>query len=111
MRAADRYRIASVTKTFVATVVLQLAAEGKLRLADPVERWLPGVVPNGAAITIRQLLNHTSGLFEYTRDDEAVAAVVANPQVVDATRAAGGRLRIRRSSLPARTGRTRTRTT
>ena len=87
MRAADRYRIASVTKTFVATVVLQLVAEGKLRLADPVERWLPGVVPNGAAITIRQLLNHTSGLFEYTRDDEAVAAVVANPQVVDATRA------------------------
>jgi D-alanyl-D-alanine carboxypeptidase len=79
MRAADRYRIASVTKTFVATVVLQLVAEGKLRLADPVERWLPRVVPNGAAITIRQLLNHTSGLFEYTRDEQAVAAVVANP--------------------------------
>src|SRR5438876_2905260 len=49
MRVADRYRIGSITKTFVATVVLQLAAEGKLGLDDPVERWLPGLVPDGAA--------------------------------------------------------------
>ncbi|WBQ04836.1 serine hydrolase domain-containing protein [Kribbella sp. CA-293567] len=60
-----RYRIGSVTKTFVATVVLQLADERRLRLDDPVEKWLPGVVPNGQNITLRQLLNHTSGLYDY----------------------------------------------
>ena len=65
MVATDRFRVASITKTFVATVVLQLVAEGKLGLDDPVERWLPGLVPNGRAITIRELLDHTSGLFNY----------------------------------------------
>jgi D-alanyl-D-alanine carboxypeptidase len=61
----DRFRAGSITKTFVATVVLQLVAEGRLRLEDPVESWLPGVVPNGRRITVRQLLNHTSGVFDY----------------------------------------------
>ncbi|HWH01875.1 MAG TPA: serine hydrolase domain-containing protein [Pilimelia sp.] len=61
-----RFRIGSVTKTFVATVVLQLVAERRLRLEDPVQRWLPGTVPNGRNITLRHLLNHTSGLFNYT---------------------------------------------
>ncbi|WP_380282781.1 serine hydrolase domain-containing protein [Kitasatospora purpeofusca] len=64
-----RFRIGSVTKTFVSTVVLQLVGEGRLGLDDPVERHLPGVVPNGAAITVRQLLNHTSGLFNFTEDE------------------------------------------
>jgi D-alanyl-D-alanine carboxypeptidase len=68
MQVAAHYRIASLTKTFVASVVLQLAGEGKLGLDDPIERWLPGVVPNGAEITLRQLLNHTSGLFSYEGD-------------------------------------------
>ena len=60
-----RFRAGSITKTFVATVVLQLVDEGKLRLDDPVEEWLPGVVPNGDNITIRHLLNHTSGLYDF----------------------------------------------
>ena len=60
-----RVRVGSITKTFVATVVLQLVDEGWLRLDDSVEHWLPGVVPNGSRITVRQLLNHTSGLFDY----------------------------------------------
>jgi D-alanyl-D-alanine carboxypeptidase len=68
MRPGDRFRIASHTKTYVATVVLQLVSEGKLRLEDTVEQWLPGLVPNGDEITIRQLLNHTSGLFDYEND-------------------------------------------
>jgi D-alanyl-D-alanine carboxypeptidase len=68
MRAGDRFRVGSVTKTFVATVVLQLAGEGRLALEDTVERWLPGLVPGGANITIRQLLNHTSGLADYADD-------------------------------------------
>jgi D-alanyl-D-alanine carboxypeptidase len=79
MQATDRFRIASVTKTFVATAVLQLAAEGPLRLGDPVERWLPGLVPNGASITLRQLLNHTSGLFNVNEDDDFKQALIADP--------------------------------
>jgi D-alanyl-D-alanine carboxypeptidase len=68
MRPADHYRIASLTKTYTATVVLQLVAEGKLRLSDTVERWLPGLVPKGDSITIRQLLIHTSGLHDHEKD-------------------------------------------
>ncbi|MFF2352329.1 serine hydrolase domain-containing protein [Kitasatospora sp. NPDC058115] len=62
------FRVASVTKTFVATVVLQLVGEGRVSLDDPVERWLPGVVSgngnDGRAITVRQLLQHTGGLHD-----------------------------------------------
>lgn len=68
MRVVDRFRVGSVTKTFVATALLQLVGEGKLSLDDTVERWLPGVVPGGGAISIRSLLDHTSGLFDYTND-------------------------------------------
>lgn len=65
IRPGDFFKIASLTKTYTATVVLQLVGEGKLRLSDSVEQRLPGFVPNGRRITIRQLLNHTSGLFDY----------------------------------------------
>ncbi|MEV0646150.1 serine hydrolase domain-containing protein [Phytomonospora sp. NPDC050363] len=63
-----RFRIGSVTKTFSSTVALQLVGEGRISLDDSVERRLPGVVPNGRNITLRQLLNHTSGLYNYTDD-------------------------------------------
>ncbi|SES39951.1 serine hydrolase domain-containing protein [Actinokineospora terrae] len=76
---ADSFRIASVTKSFVSTVVLQLVGEGRVRLSDSVERWLPGVVPGGRGITVRQLLNHTSGLFNYTDDQQWLAAAMADP--------------------------------
>ncbi|MGY5885260.1 serine hydrolase domain-containing protein [Modestobacter lacusdianchii] len=72
-------RIASNTKTFVATVVLQLVEEGLVDLDAPVESYLPGLVrgegidPN--AITVRHLLQHTSGLPEYT--DVVVADYLA----------------------------------
>ncbi|MGV9776919.1 serine hydrolase domain-containing protein [Streptosporangium sp. NPDC003464] len=68
LKVGDEFRMGSNTKTMTATLVLQLVAEGKLALTDPVERWLPGKVPNGKAITLRMLLNHTSGLFDYTED-------------------------------------------
>jgi D-alanyl-D-alanine carboxypeptidase len=68
VRASDRFRIGSVTKTFVATVVLQLVAEGKVALDDDVDRWLPGLVPNGQRITVRELLNMRAGLFDYLQD-------------------------------------------
>ena len=68
MRPGLRYKIGSVTKTFTATVVLQLVAERQLSLGDSVERWLPRLVPGGEHITVRQLLQHTSGLFDYLED-------------------------------------------
>ncbi|MGW3495938.1 serine hydrolase domain-containing protein [Streptomyces sp. NPDC001020] len=65
-------RIGSTTKTFVATVLLQLAGEGRLSLDDTVDRWLPDVVHgqgnDGRGITLRQLLQHTSGLPDYVSD-------------------------------------------
>jgi D-alanyl-D-alanine carboxypeptidase len=65
-----RFRMGSVTKTFVAVVALQLVGEGKLSLEDSVETLLPGVVKgagyDGSKITLRQLLQHTSGIFNYT---------------------------------------------
>jgi D-alanyl-D-alanine carboxypeptidase len=70
----DRFRVTGITDTFVATVLLQMEAEKKLSLDDTVEHWLPGVVTgngnDGSAITVRQLLNHTSGLFDYLADEE-----------------------------------------
>jgi D-alanyl-D-alanine carboxypeptidase len=80
MAAGDRFRVASITKTFVATVVLQLVAEQRIGLDDSVERWLPGLVPNGSAITVRRLLDHTSGLSDYETDRRFVKAVLAHPR-------------------------------
>ncbi|MGK0532950.1 serine hydrolase domain-containing protein [Bacillus sp. 'calajunan'] len=71
MKTDFRFRIGSVTKTFTATVVLQLAEENRLNLDDSIEKWLPGVIQGNGyddkQITIRQVLNHTSGIAEYTR--------------------------------------------
>lgn len=64
VRADARFRIGSMTKTFTATVVLQLAAERRVDLDRPVQEYLPRLLPAGvyAPITVRQLLNHTHGL-------------------------------------------------
>jgi D-alanyl-D-alanine carboxypeptidase len=79
LRADHAFRVGSITKTFVATVALQLAAEGALGLDDTVEKWLPGLVPNGQAITLRHLLNHTSGIYNYTEDEGLFRSLVRNP--------------------------------
>ncbi|MGP4048417.1 serine hydrolase [Streptomyces sp. 2A115] len=61
--AHDKIRIGSITKVFVATVVLQLVAEGRVDLEAPVQRVLPGLLPaRFATVTVAHLLNHTSGL-------------------------------------------------
>jgi D-alanyl-D-alanine carboxypeptidase len=65
MRAHQRFRMGSVTKSFVATVALELVDEGRLSLADTVESRLPGLLPYGERVTLRQLLNHTSGVPEF----------------------------------------------
>lgn len=63
--AGGRFRIGSITKEFTATVVLQLAAEGRLTLEDPLDKWLPGAVREGERITLRDLLRHTSRIPDY----------------------------------------------
>ncbi|MCP2340143.1 serine hydrolase domain-containing protein [Actinomadura rupiterrae] len=69
MRSGSRFRIGSMTKMFTATVMLQLVGEGRVALDAPVERYLPGVVRgadnDGREITVRQVLQHTSGLPDY----------------------------------------------
>lgn len=61
-----RFRAGSITKTFVATVALQLVDQRRIALDDPLQRWLPGVVPDADRITPRHLLQHTSGIVNYT---------------------------------------------
>jgi D-alanyl-D-alanine carboxypeptidase len=63
--------IASMTKTYVATAVLQLVDEGVLSLDDRLSRWLPDF-PNAADITVRQMLSHTSGATDYNSPDNRV---------------------------------------
>jgi len=83
------FKTGSTTKTFVSTVVLQLVGEGRLSLDDTVEHWLPGLIHgngnDGSQITVRQLLNHTSGIFDYTTDD-AFFATLSTPESFAANR-------------------------
>ncbi|WP_326771386.1 serine hydrolase domain-containing protein [Streptomyces sp. NBC_01445] len=67
-----RFRAGSTTKVFTAAVVLQLAAEHRIDLAASVQDYLPGLLPDSPPISVRQLLNHTSGLQE-AHDDKPFA--------------------------------------
>src|SRR3954453_13366606 len=78
LRVTDTVRIGSVAKPFTATVLLQLVEEGRLRLDNRLEQYIPGV-PNGDQITIRQLLGMTAGLFSYTADATFEADYDADP--------------------------------
>lgn len=77
-----RMRIESNSKIWLTAVVLQLAKEGKLSLDDSVARWLPGLLPYGATITLRQLLTDTSGLVddfdEMFRSPNSIERALAN---------------------------------
>jgi D-alanyl-D-alanine carboxypeptidase len=64
MRPDARLRLESVSKIYTAALVVALAQDGRLRLDDTVERWLPGLLPDGHRITIRQLLTMRSGLID-----------------------------------------------
>ncbi|OKK22911.1 D-alanyl-D-alanine carboxypeptidase [Streptomyces sp. CB00455] len=75
---ADHFRIASNTKTMTSALIMLLAQDGKLRLGDPVSDYVPGV-PNGAGITIAQLLKMRSGLYNYTDAPEFSASLDAEP--------------------------------
>jgi D-alanyl-D-alanine carboxypeptidase len=69
MQVQDYTRIGSITKTFIGTLILQLVGEGKLGLDDPIKRWAPQV-PNAQHITVRELLNMSSGLYDYSDDQQ-----------------------------------------
>jgi D-alanyl-D-alanine carboxypeptidase len=74
-----QFRVASITKVFVATVVLQLAEEGRLRLDDPLARYMPSF-PGADRITLRQLLNHTSGVPDFELADHFGEGLLAHRQ-------------------------------
>ncbi|MBF6333099.1 beta-lactamase family protein [Nocardia transvalensis] len=82
-RDGDHVRIGSNTKTFVATVLGQLVSEGKVELDAPVERYLPGVVHghgnDGTTVTVRNLLQHTSGLPDYLASGNPAERDRVNP--------------------------------
>ena len=73
MGPQDRYRIGSLTTTYVSTAVLQLVAKHRVDLAAPVSRYLPGLMGGAPRLTIGQLLNHTSGLYEFNDDPRVLA--------------------------------------
>jgi D-alanyl-D-alanine carboxypeptidase len=64
MAPDEPWPVASITKTFTAVVVLQLVSEGALSLDDPVDDWLPGVLPADDRVTVGHLLSHRSGIVE-----------------------------------------------
>ena len=79
-----RMRLESVSKIWTGVLIHQLAEEGRLRLSDSVERWLPGLLPYGNRITVAQLLNHTSGLIDnndVATNPDAYFARVTDPAV------------------------------
>lgn len=82
LRTGDRFRAGSVTKAFTATVLLQLVAEHKLRLDDTLAQRLPGAFAYGNRITVRQLLDHTSGIRD-ARDDEFPPMSTVIPHIRD----------------------------
>ncbi|NEC38910.1 beta-lactamase family protein [Streptomyces rubrogriseus] len=78
-----RHRVGSITKTFTAAAVLQQVEQGRIGLDAPIGRYLPGLLPDGRgeAVTVRMLMNHTSGLAEYL--PHAYSSLEAFPALAD----------------------------
>jgi len=76
--AGMAFRVGSISKPFIATMVLQIVDEGRLGLDDMLERYLPATSV-GAGVTVRELLSHTSGLPNYTDQPAFFAEVFADP--------------------------------
>jgi D-alanyl-D-alanine carboxypeptidase len=80
-RLGDHMRIASISKAFSGAVALHLVAQGRLGLNDTIGRRLPGMMPPAwSGVTVRQMLNHTSGLPDYTQSDGFRDQATNNPR-------------------------------
>jgi D-alanyl-D-alanine carboxypeptidase len=82
MRRRDTFPIASLTKSMVATAVLELVDSGRLGLDDPVEKWLPGQVRGGEQMTVRDLLSHRSGLHQLSDEELPPLDRLTNEELV-----------------------------
>src|SRR5262249_30228702 len=78
LTAANRFRIASITKMFTAAMILQLVEEGKLKLTDTLDKFIPQI-PNAKKITIVQILSHRSGIPNVRRAQNAQGNVNTTP--------------------------------
>ena len=75
----DQVRIADITKTFTATIILQLVDQGVISLDHFLNQIIATNIPDADKITIKHLLNMTSGLFDYTKDTSFIATLANNP--------------------------------
>jgi D-alanyl-D-alanine carboxypeptidase len=82
LTAANRYRVGSITKMFTAAMILQLVEEGKLKLTDTLDKFLPQV-PNAQKITIAQILAHRSGIHDIFSDRNLRPSSKTNPITKD----------------------------
>ena len=82
LTAASRFRIASITKMFTATMILQLVEEGELKLTDTLDKLLPQV-PNAKRITIAQILSHRSGIPNVRREQNSEGNINTLPMTKD----------------------------
>ena len=78
----SQFRLGSITKNFLGTVILEMVDEGTISLDDTLEKWLPGAITgiDGTQIKIRNLLQHTSGIESYTNPDRWIVTVYTDPQ-------------------------------
>jgi D-alanyl-D-alanine carboxypeptidase len=79
MRPADSMRLASVAKAFSGAVALAVAADGALCLGDTVGKWLPGLPRAWSRVTLRELLNHTSGIPDFSQTGPFRKALLKAP--------------------------------
>jgi D-alanyl-D-alanine carboxypeptidase len=107
-RSDTYFRIASNTKMMTSAVIMQLAQEKKLRVGDPVSKYVAGV-PNGDGITIAELMEMRSGLYNYTNSPGFAATLDRDPGKVWTPRELlASRLRTRPTSHLARSTNTAT---
>lgn len=88
IKPGDTFRLGSITKQFAAATLLKLVEEGKLSLDDPLSKFIPDYPASGASVTVRQLLNHTSGIADYTAIpgwmvEANTAKAYTTPELVD----------------------------
>ncbi|GEM45592.1 serine hydrolase domain-containing protein [Deinococcus cellulosilyticus] len=79
------YRVASITKSFVGVAVLKLQEEGKLKVTDPLSKYLPDY-PNGENITLHHLITHTSGIFNYFERTDLASLRKERPSLEEFTK-------------------------